>query len=66
VLLRVSSCSLWWVSRMRVGGFSLVVVLGFCGSLFPSCYLSRCSYCILTVYLGGHHAFNKIRHYLLK
>jgi hypothetical protein len=66
VLLGVSSCSLWWVSSMRVGGFSLVVVLGFCGSLFHFCYPSRCSYCILPAYLGGHYAFNKIWHYLYK
>jgi hypothetical protein len=28
----VSSCSLWWVSRVVF--FDVVVVLGFCGSFF--------------------------------
>jgi hypothetical protein len=40
------------------GGFVMVVVLGFCGSLFPFCFsLSRCSFCILPVYLRAASRF---------
>ena len=41
MMLGVSTCSFWWVSRVRVGGwgFTSVVVLGFCGSLFTFCFL---------------------------
>jgi hypothetical protein len=44
-------------------GFVVGVVSGFCGSLFPFCFThSRCSFCILLVYLGVPHTFifNKI------
>jgi uncharacterized membrane protein len=40
------------------GGFVVGVVLGFCGSCaFFFFSLSRCSFCILPVYLGAPHAF---------
>jgi hypothetical protein len=40
------------------GGFVVGVVLGCCGSLFPFCFpLSRCSFCILLVYLWASHAY---------
>jgi hypothetical protein len=40
------------------GGFAVGVVLGFCGSLFPLRFpLSRCSFCILPLYLGAPHTF---------
>jgi hypothetical protein len=56
VMSRVPSCSFWWVLRVGWG-----CCFGFCGSLFPFCFLfSWYSFCILPVYLGALYTFNII------